>query len=414
MDKDVVPERENLPLSVDTVDAPPNNHIYRKIDVAFVIFGIFTFLLDWGFDILTAYKHWRHGDIIWFSFTVVFICVPSFVMTGVSLHWYVKDADNVNVPKASMSRWVVRILFHILQLGPILRYIDSLHYGLISRRHWKQGERKLQIEYYTYMLYEDGDSVFLRLFECFMEAAPQLVLQLYILSLVRKSEYGSDWFYVLCIGCFTSLVSLAWGVTAFARGSRFTSVDKPNISLMGSFVLMLWHLFSISARVTAMVLFASVFRPFLFIFCGVHWLIMVMWLMVRKSLKEMCNSVLGEIGLSFILGIIYIFVFINEKEEDTKQKYIFFYTIFGIENTIMVVVWLVYAKTTVWYYIPGVVFHFLAFILSLILMGIYYGVFHPTLPSICNQRRSQRRRPEMDRNVEEEGEAKAITSQTVM
>lgn len=117
-----------------------------------------------GFDIYTAYKHWQHGDTIWFSFTVVFICVPSFVMTGVSLHWwvlcffflllflsldcltsvmnsgtatlhsnwlihfrrYVKDADNENVPRASASRWAVRILFHILQLGPILRYAGKL------------------------------------------------------------------------------------------------------------------------------------------------------------------------------------------------------------------------------------------------------------------------------------------------
>ncbi|XP_027232474.1 XK-related protein 6 isoform X2 [Penaeus vannamei] len=330
-------------------------------------------------------------------------------MTGVSLHWYVKDADNENVPRASASRWAVRILFHILQLGPILRYIDSLCYGLISRKYMKERDRKRQIEYYTYMLYEDGDSVFLRLFECFMEAAPQLVLQLYILSLVRKSEYGSDWFYLLCLGCFTSLVSLAWGVTAFARGSRFTSIEKTNISMLGSFVLMLWHLFSISARVTAMVLFASVFRPFLFIFCGVHWLIMVMWLMARRSLSVMCSSVLGEIGLSFVLGVIYIFVFINEKEEDTKKKYVFFYTIFGIENTIMVVVWLVYANTTVWYYIPGVVFHFMAFILALVTMGLYYGCFHPTLPSICS-----RRKPEMDCDAEEKGDAKEITSQTVM
>jgi len=31
------------------------------------------------------------------------------------------------------------------------------------------------------MIYEDADATLLRLFECFMESAPQLVLQIYIL-----------------------------------------------------------------------------------------------------------------------------------------------------------------------------------------------------------------------------------------
>jgi hypothetical protein len=32
------------------------------------------------------------------------------------------------------------------------------------------------------MVYENEDATMLRLFECFMEAAPQLVLQIYILA----------------------------------------------------------------------------------------------------------------------------------------------------------------------------------------------------------------------------------------
>ena len=44
-------------------------------------------------------------------------------------------------------------------------------------------KRALQkrIKYYTLMVYEDADATLLRLFECFMESAPQLVLQIYIL-----------------------------------------------------------------------------------------------------------------------------------------------------------------------------------------------------------------------------------------
>ncbi len=38
-----------------------------------------------------------------------------------------------------------------------------------------------RIRYYTLMVFEDADATLLRLFESFMESAPQLVLQIYIL-----------------------------------------------------------------------------------------------------------------------------------------------------------------------------------------------------------------------------------------
>ena len=39
----------------------------------------------------------------------------------------------------------------------------------------------VHLERYTLMVYEDADATLLRLYESFMESAPQLVLQIYIL-----------------------------------------------------------------------------------------------------------------------------------------------------------------------------------------------------------------------------------------
>lgn len=58
------------------------------------------------------------------------------------------------------------------------RYIDSLYYGLKSNK--SKGQIEKQVTYYKQMIYEDADATLLRLFECFMEAAPQIVLQIYI------------------------------------------------------------------------------------------------------------------------------------------------------------------------------------------------------------------------------------------
>ncbi|BHF68154.1 RNA binding motif protein 22 [Sparganum proliferum] len=59
------------------------------------------------------------------------------------------------------------------------RLTDAVLYGIASRR---PGISLTQAVHLTrLMLYEDADSCMLRLIECFMESAPQLLLQLYIL-----------------------------------------------------------------------------------------------------------------------------------------------------------------------------------------------------------------------------------------
>jgi len=54
-------------------------------------------------------------------------------------------------------------------------------YGLKSQKAAKEGDESNQVKYYTYMMNEDADASLLRLFEGFMESAPQVTLQLYIL-----------------------------------------------------------------------------------------------------------------------------------------------------------------------------------------------------------------------------------------
>ena len=67
-----------------------------------------------------------------------------------------------------------------------------MRYGLLSRKFGqkeaesaenpteKKKAREQRIKYFTLMVYEDADATLLRLFECFMESAPQLILQVKI------------------------------------------------------------------------------------------------------------------------------------------------------------------------------------------------------------------------------------------
>lgn len=63
-------------------------------------------------------------------------------------------------------------------------------YALKSRKAEKEGDVVAQRKWYCLMLREDSDAALLRAFECFLEAAPQQVLQL-SLMIEGREEFKS-------------------------------------------------------------------------------------------------------------------------------------------------------------------------------------------------------------------------------
>ena len=192
------PKNFNKKNSVDETDALPEGLRYNCFDFFCTFISITTYIVDVVMDCIVAYYFYHlavdHGiyHYWYFSLTLVFIVLPSLTMTGFSFRWYLMDSDNQQLPKVGLSRWILRLLVLILQVAPILRYIDSMRYGIMSRLAAKKEEEaekeedriKFKMErrkWYTLMVYEDADATLLRLYESFMESAPQLVLQIYIL-----------------------------------------------------------------------------------------------------------------------------------------------------------------------------------------------------------------------------------------
>ena len=83
-----------------------------------------------------------------------------------------------------------------------------MRYGLLSRKFGqkeaesaenpteKKKAREQRIKYFTLMVYEDADATLLRLFECFMESAPQLILQVNtIFTLFGSQNQKTNHFY---------------------------------------------------------------------------------------------------------------------------------------------------------------------------------------------------------------------------
>lgn len=70
-----------------------------------------------------------------------------------------------------------------MNIHSLCRHSEFIYHGIKSKSgsDETEKERKKKWHHYKQMLYEDTDAGLVRMFECFLEAAPQLVLQLFIL-----------------------------------------------------------------------------------------------------------------------------------------------------------------------------------------------------------------------------------------
>lgn len=385
----------NGTATLDRTDGLPDPIDYSWIDVAFIVFSICSFFFDVITDILVARFYWLNDDMWYFTMTIIFITIPTFVVTIISLRWYIVDSREEGAPKVSLLTWFIRSIFLILQLGPVIRYIESLIYGLkfkLTNSKNKNERRK----WFRHMIYEDTDASMLRLFECFMESAPQLVLQLYIVThkipqVTGQSNNTSYWAgtifegqsffstpFIQAMSIIASLISLSGSLVSYHQVLRMSIAEKKNMSWKGMTVQFFWRFFMIGSRVLALALFSSRYRWLIGIFCLLHWLMAFGWILSMKTC--FCQNRCEEIGYNALLAVMFIFCYFNPVDSPTRWRYITYYVTVFLENTILLVLFYIHPDTSkLWFRVPAIVGHYSAFFLGLTFMILYYSLFHPSL-----------------------------------
>ena len=275
--------------------------------------------------------------------------VPSVVMQLVSFAWFLED----DVP---LTWW--EIILHIVQLGPILRYVKAFVLGVQDRRTLSYAQMR--------------DASMIRLLEAFFESAPQLVLQLYIMA----SENEADAITVISV-CL-SLISLSWAIGAYAKALRAVRLDRQGLSLRGVWIQCIWRTGMAMSRVVALALFATAYKAWLFLAVCFHWLIMTGWLIAQKT--EFCPGG-SHLEWTFdgMVAVVLIFCFFNTKDGKIRNRVIAYYILMLVENSVLIYLWYVNWDEDVWYNIPALAAVWGGFILGLVFMFIYYRFFHPTV-----------------------------------
>ena len=267
----------------------------------------------------------------------------------------------------------------------------------------------------------------LRLFEAFLEAAPQLVLQIYILCVLGTTEGAALGelsfpytviykliyvFKLICIlsthlyvtvvlqvaGLLSSWLAITSTLVTYHKSLRLSQPKKSKLRLPGLATMFFWRLFTVASRVMALALFASVFQMAIFGVVGGHWILMLIWMIMLET--DYCKLIDGsgkehsapllEFLFRIVGAFIHIFCFFNLIEGHTRLRCATYYAIVYLENAAMVLTWYFVASketTTTWYFIPALLIVLLGFWFGIMFQILYYKWYHPNNISVLHVRK---------------------------
>ncbi|XP_030745522.1 XK-related protein 6 [Sitophilus oryzae] len=370
----------------DEIDRLPSKDRVTNWDIAGFVISIISHIVDVFFDCNLAYRYYVNENIGYFITTVAFILIPAVINTFFSLRMYMRDHDNnyrKTLTKKCTKRSLCCVLVLVFQLAPVLRYFDALQYAIKSKKAEKLGDHENQRKYYELMVREDSDVALLRVLECFLEAAPQQILQLTIIFYTHGNEIIGTFTLVhqlLSIG--SSFVSMAWSMASYQRLLRVALKTKQNISWPATIVHFMWHFLVTVSRILCISVIASIYPVRTILVLVFHWFVMTISLSVTSSDNNFCDhNKLYDFLFYSIFGAVYIFTQVVLVEGPTFFKYLAFYSVLFVENTIANIMWIYNADEAVRqsiYYKPIIYLNIIPFIVGITFMLLYYKVLHPS------------------------------------
>ncbi|XP_072027545.1 uncharacterized protein [Amphiura filiformis] len=377
------PQPPTPPPATSNTDGDQHQHqqlpgSFTILDALFLIGSMVMYVADIALDVLVAVQYYQTNNILWSGLTMAFIIIPSLTLQYFSLRWHFADTldaiqknkgreNGRNQMKVTLCTILTWLVTHILQLGAINRYWRTLKFGWRSRSGATRSVRD-----YNQMVCEYRDTTMLRLLEAFMESAPQLVLQLYIMTQL------TDIYWLTAASALASLVSLSWSLEAYHKALRESVPSEKNVGWCSLMMRMAAHTFLITSRVISLALFAAYFQWWVFVAAGSHWLLMTLWLICQKT--QFCSTRCEEVMFDAVIGVVYIFSFFNMKPNRTRYRALGYYSLVFVENTVMFALWYKTIGKDTMYGLPALVLVWGGFFLGITVLLLYYRCCHPEAP----------------------------------
>ncbi|GFY51854.1 XK-related protein 6 [Trichonephila inaurata madagascariensis] len=320
-------------------------------DVLFNIISLASYFCDIVFDVVTIYTLYVTGQVAWFMLSLSCIMLSLIISQLLSLKWYYHRSNGKDL-KLSIVAFI-----HLIQFGVLWRYFKLF----------------LPVDL-NVVKNEVRDLCMLRLIHAFCEAAPMLLIQLYLIWLKPSSLEVTD---LNLVSTVLSLFSVCWALASFSKNVRRRNIHKLVLTWLGVIFQFFWRLGTVSSRVVVLTVYATLYHYWVFLVISLHWLTMFLWLISPKNVFHGESiSVKKKTIYSMLIAFVYIFCYINLQEINSRQKMIAFYVTMFLENSLLMAVFLFLKGQVVWFHNISLIVAWGGFFLGIAFMILYYRFFH--------------------------------------
>ncbi|XP_012058615.1 PREDICTED: uncharacterized protein LOC105621770 [Atta cephalotes] len=327
---------------------------FRAADLLYYASSVAFFLADVATDSIVCVEYLLQGHLAWGCFAMGFTVLPACVTQLFSLRWHRSDG----------SLRTVHWLLHILLLGFLHRYLTLLCTAMHSLRN-KSGFSKDK----NWVYRQESDICMLHLFKSFMGAAPQLILQLYIIAMLKHAPFWTS------ASAVTSFCSLTWAVSTYVKAMHNINRERNNVTWVALALQAVWRSSMLISRFIVLLLALIFLKAWFFLFLGLHWFIMTIWVILQKT--KFCSTAWEERIYNCVIGLIYCFDFFNLRDDRSRYRVLIFYSVIAAQNVIFLIIYMLHVGETItMIMIASVIVS--CMLIGLTSMSLYYGKFHPS------------------------------------
>ncbi|XP_054621737.1 XK-related protein 9 isoform X2 [Dunckerocampus dactyliophorus] len=272
----------------------------------------------------------------------------------------------------------------LLTIGGLLLYIADIwtdlalsvkYYHLLKngfRVVWTNSSKEEETKEVHHRLFcQATDLSMLKLFEAFLESAPQLLLQIYIA--LHHGDTSIIQYLSMVLSCF----NIAWALVDYRRCLRRS---LPHVTEMPSglptAIYLLYKLCTISSHVLSYSLLLML-SPYSVIALAILWLLATTWSHLLQT--HFCSTRSHEMLYRAVVGFILTFTFFNVKGQGTRVAmivYYFLYSLINMTTPLLLLLLMPEVQTATFFLgITGLIFG--NSVLGLVFLVLYYLHLHP-------------------------------------